>query len=146
KRLAKELEIVRKGEPLLYFNLHSIAGKLRFLFGSIEGPPGSPYHGGIFHLLIIVSEGYPFKPPSFRFLTRVYHPNINASGEICVDVLANAWGPHSHLQAVLISLTSLLVDPGLEDPLVPEIAEQYIRNRALYEECARKYTQQFARD
>jgi ubiquitin-conjugating enzyme E2 D/E len=58
---------------------------------TIMGPSGSPYEGGTFHLTIKFPTDYPFKPPKVQFTTKVYHPNINASGSICLDILKDQW-------------------------------------------------------
>ncbi len=54
---------------------------------TIIGPDGSPYSGGVFLLTVTFPQDYPFKPPKFRFITKVYHPNINSNGSICLDIL-----------------------------------------------------------
>jgi ubiquitin-conjugating enzyme E2 D/E len=51
------------------------------------GPEDTPYAGGLFHLNIKFPVDYPFKPAKFTFTTRVYHPNINSNGSICLDIL-----------------------------------------------------------
>ena len=86
------------------------------------GPEKSPYEGGIFFLDIHLPTDYPFKPPSCKFTTRVYHPNINANGGICISIFKTEWSPALTIEKVLISISSLLTDPNPEDPLVPEIA------------------------
>ena len=60
---------------------------------TIIGPTGSVYEGGIFNLSIEFPPNYPFKPPKIRFITRIYHPNINMSGGICLDILKDQWSP-----------------------------------------------------
>ena len=55
----------------------------------ITGPSDSPYQGGVFFLDIQFQPDYPFKPPKCQFKTKVYHPNINANGGICLDILKN---------------------------------------------------------
>ena len=48
------------------------------LLGTIRGPEGTPYQGGIFQVDIELSIHYPFAPPKMKFLTKVYHPNISS--------------------------------------------------------------------
>ena len=54
---------------------------------TIMGPPDSPYQGGVFFLTIHFPTDYPFKPPKVAFTTKIYHPNINTNGSICLDIL-----------------------------------------------------------
>jgi hypothetical protein len=53
----------------------------------------SPYFGGVFFLEIHFPTDYPFKPPKVNFKTRIYHPNINSNGSICLDILRDQWSP-----------------------------------------------------
>ena len=108
------------------------------------GPTGSVYEGGVFKLNIIFPSDYPFKPPKVKFETLIYHPNINAAGGICLDILKDNWSPALTISKVLLSICSLLDDPNPDDPLVPDIAEQYKKARAAYDITARQWTQNYA--
>ena len=57
---------------------------------SIRGPVGSPYEGGVFYLYLKVPMLYPFRPPEVRFLTKIFHPNVNRHGDIGIDNLQTA--------------------------------------------------------
>ena len=109
----------------------------------IEGPEDSPYQGGLFFLKIEFPSNYPFKPPKINFTTKIYHPNINSNGNICLDILKDQWSPALTISKVLLSITSLLTDPNPDDPLVPEIANIYKESRETYDtnasECTRLY-------
>tara|TARA_Y100001970_G_scaffold294332_2_gene450863 strand:+ start:7685 stop:8137 length:453 start_codon:yes stop_codon:yes gene_type:complete len=111
---------------------------------TIVGPSDSPYSGGLFFLDIIFPQAYPFKPPKIKFITKIYHPNINRHGSICLDILKNEWSPALTITKVLLSISSLLNDPNPDDPLVPSIANLYKTNIDKYNENARVYTLKYA--
>ncbi|KAM3136614.1 Ubiquitin-conjugating enzyme E2 D2B [Paramecium bursaria] len=106
--------------------------------GTIMGPKDSNYEGGTFMLSIQFPADYPFKPPRVRFVTKIYHPNINQQGGISLDIFAQAWSPALTIKkGIFLSLQSLLIDPNPEDPLVPEIAQLYKTDRQKYEQNVR---------
>ncbi|URE15121.1 ubiquitin-conjugating enzyme [Musa troglodytarum] len=111
---------------------------------TIMGPPDSPYTGGVFLVTIHFPPDYPFKPPKVAFRTKVFHPNINSNGSICLDILKEQWSPALTISKVLLSICSLLTDPNPDDPLVPEIAHMYKTDRTKYEATARSWTQKYA--
>lgn len=108
------------------------------------GPPDSPYAGGVFFLSIQFPTDYPFKAPKISFTTKIYHPNINSNGNICLDILKDQWSPALTISKVLLSICSLLTDPNPDDPLVPEIANVYKTDVAKYEGTAREWTKKYA--
>ena len=110
----------------------------------INGPKDSPYEGGLFELEMNFTNRYPFKPPKVVFTTKIYHMNINSSGQICLDILKDKWSPALTISKLLLSICSLLTDPNPDDPLVPEIANLYKSNKILYMATAREYTQTWA--
>ena len=112
---------------------------------TLTGPAGTPYEGGLFRLGIVFPSDYPFKPPRIRFLTKVYHMNISSTGSICLDILKDQWSPVLTVPKVLISILSLLDDPEPSDPLVPEIAELYTKDRVAHDVQAREWTQMYAK-
>ena len=117
---------------------------LREWQGQIIGPEGTPYENGVFRLSISFSVDYPFKPPLIRFLTKIYHCNINGKGGICLDILKDNWTPSLTLPKVLLSVNQLLTDPCPQDPLVKSIAVQYLNHRELHDQTAREWTRKFA--
>lgn len=163
-----ELRNIRAGK-VLFVSAVPIDDCLAKILASIEGPPETPYEGGIFFITVKLSDTDPFGAPLMRFHTRIYHPNISPDGHICADykgkwnaVLSgsNVKTPVSDtkalwfrgksgdtqwsLGALLTALCGLLATPNVEDPLVPEIAQKYLEDYDGYCENARLYTQRFA--
>lgn len=108
------------------------------------GPEDSPYQGGVFFLNIHFPPDYPFKPPKVSFTTKIYHPNINSNGSICLDILKDQWSPALTISKVLLSISSLLTDANPDDPLVPEIATIYKTDPARFAATAREWTGRYA--
>ncbi|KAJ7471283.1 ubiquitin-conjugating enzyme/RWD-like protein, partial [Mycena galericulata] len=113
--------------------------------GTLPGPEGSVYEGGVFNIAINLPPDYPFSAPKVTFKTRIYHMNISEQGNICIDILKHNWSPALSLFKVILSLSSLLTDPNPKDPLVPSIATQFTRNRKLHDSTARQWTELYAR-
>ena len=68
----------------------------------------SPYSGGVFFLAIHFPTDYPFKPPKVNFTTRIYHPNINSNGSICLDILRDQWSPALTISKGIVVLRQVL--------------------------------------
>ena len=112
------------------------------------GVADTPYALGVFQLEVAVPERYPFEPPKVRFLTPIYHPNIDGEGRICLDVLKPApsgtWKPAWNISTVLVSIQLLMSSANPDDGLVAEIADEYRTNRLQFERKAREWTQRHA--
>lgn len=168
KRMFFELRNIRAGK-VPFVSAVPLDDSLAKVLASIEGPPETPYEGGIFFITVQLSETDPYAPPVMRFHTKIYHPNISPQGHICADykekwnaVLADGaskipvsdsnaiWYPPRSgdtrwsLGALLTALCGLLASPDVEDPLVPEIAQKYLENYDGYCKNASLYTKRFA--
>ena len=95
----------------------------------LDPPADSAFEGLSVKVRFEISEAYPFEPPQVRFLGNVIHPNVDKEGRVCLDVIylppQGQWNPGCNLRVVLIQLRQLLAEPGLDDPLMPEIARLY---------------------
>ncbi|KAG5197405.1 hypothetical protein MG293_017339 [Ovis ammon polii] len=143
KRIQKELTDLQR-DPPAQCSAGPVGDDLFHWQATIMGPNDSPYQGGVFFLTIHFPTDYPFKPPKVVFTTKIYHPNINSNGSICLDILRSQWSPALTVSKVLLSICSLLCDPNPDDPLVPEIAHTYKADREKYNRLAREWTQKYA--
>ncbi|KAH3670687.1 hypothetical protein OGAPHI_001202 [Ogataea philodendri] len=145
KRIAKELEDVKK-DALSGVTLTLVEeDDLSHLKGTFIGPPGTPYEGGLFEVDIQIPDAYPFKPPLMKFDTKIYHPNISSqTGAICLDILKDAWTPILTLKSSLISLQSLLQSPEPTDPQDAQVAKVYMSDPKKFAETAASWTKIYA--
>jgi len=112
---------------------------------SITGPVGSPYEGGVFYLYLKVPMLYPFRPPEVRFLTKIFHPNVNRHGDIGIDSIQQGnWVSGLTLTKVLISIQSLLTDPYCDVCMEPEVGQLCRADRDTFNAVAREWTWRFA--
>lgn len=110
----------------------------------IEGPPQSPYQGGLFYVHVLVPDSYPIRPPVIRFLTRILHPNISFHGDVGMDCIQHNWSLALTLEKLLISVQSLLTDPYTKVCMEPVIGALYTHDIGRFEVLAKLWTWKFA--
>ncbi|CAK9263197.1 unnamed protein product [Sphagnum jensenii] len=75
-----------------------------------------------------------------RFLTKIYHPNIDKLGHICLDILKDKWSPALQIRTVLLSIQALLNAPNPDDPLAENIAKHWKSDEAEAVATGREWT------
>lgn len=63
---------------------------------------GTPYAGGFFKVKLTLGKDFPQTPPKAYFLTKIFHPNVAANGEICVNTLKKDWKPDLGIKHILL--------------------------------------------
>ncbi|KAJ9476786.1 putative Ubiquitin-conjugating enzyme E2 4 (putative) [Pseudozyma hubeiensis] len=108
----------------------------------IRGPAHGPYSTGLFHLSILIPPTYPTKPPTIKFRTKIFHPNVSwKDGEICLDILQAQWTPAWTLSSACTAILALLDDPEPDSPLNVDAATLYrTQDTRAYESMCRMYT------
>ncbi|VDN18338.1 unnamed protein product [Gongylonema pulchrum] len=110
----------------------------------IFGPQDTPFEDGTFKLTLEFSEEYPNKPPTVKFVSKMFHPNVYADGSICLDILQNRWSPTYDVAAILTSIQSLLDEPNPNSPANSLAAQLYQENRREYEKRVQQIVEQEA--
>lgn len=147
--MALTTRIIKETEKLQRENQEGIEARPspdnpRYFHVKIRGPPQSSYEGGVFNLELFLPEEYPMVPPKVRFLTRIYHPNVDKLGRICLDIIKDKWSPALQIIKVLLSIQLLMSSPNPDDPLDNEVAENWKRDEAAAMRTAREWTQKYA--
>jgi ubiquitin-conjugating enzyme E2 N len=101
RRIIKETQRLLS-EPAPGISASPSEDNLRYFNVMILGPSQSPYEGGVFKLELFLPEEYPMAAPKVRFLTKIYHPNIDKLGRICLDILKDKWSPALQIRTVLL--------------------------------------------
>ncbi|KAK8776678.1 hypothetical protein V5799_029976 [Amblyomma americanum] len=96
------------------------------------------YRNGQFEFSFSVGPNYPHDPPKVKCETRVYHPNVDFEGNICLNILREDWKPVLTVSTVVYGLLFLFLEPNTDDPLNKEAADVLRSNRKLFEQNVRK--------
>jgi ubiquitin-conjugating enzyme E2 L3 len=108
-------------------------------------PDNEPYNKGAFKISVDFPAEYPFKPPKITFLTKIYHPNIDEKGQVCLPIIApENWKPATKTEQVITSLLSLVNTPEPDHPLRADLAEEYMKEKKKFFKNAEDYTKKHA--
>ncbi|OCF32560.1 ubiquitin-conjugating enzyme E2 M [Kwoniella heveanensis BCC8398] len=92
-------------------------------------PDEGIYKGGVFRFTFVISAGYPHEPPKVRCTQKIYHPNLDLEGNVCLNILREDWKPVLNLSSVMIGIQYLFLEPNPDDPLNKDAAEDLRRNK-----------------
>lgn len=107
----------------------------------IYGPPDTVYEGGMFKAHMLFPKEYPHRPPKMKFVSQMWHPNIDSEGNVCISILhepgddkygyekaAERWLPVHTVETICISVISMLADPNDESPANVDAAKMMREN------------------
>jgi len=108
-------------------------------------PDEGMYKGGRFDFDFKINQNFPHDPPKVKCTQKIYHPNIDLEGNVCLNILREDWKPVLNLNAVVVGLQVspgskremetanemqfLFLEPNASDPLNKEAAEDLKANR-----------------
>ncbi|KAI4291392.1 ubiquitin-conjugating enzyme E2 A [Pancytospora philotis] len=131
RRLLKDLSVIEKSKSDAIF-AQPLEDDMLTWVAVIVGPPGSAYENGTFSLILTFDESYPNHPPEVSFISKLFHPNVYANGDLCLDIIKSRWSPSYDVMGVLLSIQSLLDDPNVKSPANPEAAQLYENDSEAY--------------
>ena len=102
-------------------------------FKLIISPDEGFYRGGRFTFNFKIGPNYPHEPPKTKCLTKIYHPNIDLEGNVCLNILREDWKPVLTINSIVYGLQYLFLEPNAEDPLNKEAALELQNNRKAFE-------------
>lgn len=107
-------------------------------FDVLITPDEGIYKDGTFKFTINVPQGFPHEPPKVHCTQKIYHPNIDLEGHVCLNILRQDWKPVLSIESALIGLQFLFLEPNPNDPLNKEAATEFVDNRAAFKNSVRK--------
>lgn len=147
-RLVAELRQMASSLPAGIVCCQADDNEAGHLEATIDGPPDTPYEGGRFRVDLRLPARYPFEPPTLRVLTRIFHPNIDPQGRVCLSAIQlppkGTWKPALNVCSVLTSLRAIIAQPTADDPLMADVAELLQNDRAEFDRTAKRWTQMYA--
>jgi len=143
KRIQLDLDELER-HPLEGVNVGPINDNLYEWMVALDGPSGTVYEGGVFFVDISIPTNYPFSPPAVKFRTRIYHPNIDSQGRVCIDLIASNWTPEMTMYKVVEGILSLLYCCQPEDALVPAIGLMYLNDYEEFTRVAKMWTKRYS--
>jgi len=106
-----------------------IPNKENLMSFSVAITPESGYwKGATYRFTFELPESYPYKPPSVKCADKIYHPNIDLQGNVCLNLLKDDWRPILAIQQIIYGLNFLFLEPNASDPLNLEAAEVLRKN------------------
>lgn len=128
----------------LKFSIFRQNDDLSSLLVSLSPPEGTPYEEGIFFIDMDIPVDYPSKPPSIKFTTKIYHPNISEEGGIYFEMIGSEWKPTFTIKTVIEYIYHLLEHPSPYLYVDEKTSYQYENYREEFNKKAREWVQLYA--
>lgn len=143
RRLQKELAELKSANNKSYCDIIVDSNNI-LIWNCLLVPDNPPYNKGAFKILIEFPAEYPFKPPRITFKTKIYHPNVDEKGQVCLPIIsAENWKPASKMDQVIEALLALVNDPEPEHPLRADLAEEFTKDKKKFLKNAEEHTKKY---
>ena len=119
---------------------------------AITGPEGTVFEDGVFVARLVFPQDYPLNPPSMRFTSKIFHPNIYPDGRVCISILhppgvdphgyessSERWSPVQSVEKILLSVMSMIAEPNINSPANVDAGKMWRDDRKKFEEIAQEH-------
>jgi len=107
-------------------------------FFVVVTPDSGFWKGATYRFQFNIPAQYPHEAPKVICQTRIYHPNINLEGNVCLNILREDWKPVLDINAVIYGLIYLFYEPNPDDPLNHEAADLFRNNISSFERTVQR--------
>ena len=145
RRLIKEHKnIIKDPIPNVFFELTDKNDIHKWNF-TLIGEEETLYSGGVFYFEVKVPEFYPFRPPKVRLKTKIFHPNFDEQGKICLGILSDQWAPRITIKKMVLMIMDLMKNPNMTKNVSLDFERLVLDKKGSYEDIARTWTRKYAR-
>lgn len=119
---------------------------------AITGPEGTVFEDGVFIARLVFPQDYPLNPPTMKFVSSIFHPNIYADGRVCISILhppgddplgyeksSERWSPVQSVEKILLSVMSMVAEPNINSPANVDAAKMWRDDRDKFKKIAHKH-------
>ncbi|XP_062973008.1 ubiquitin/ISG15-conjugating enzyme E2 L6 isoform X2 [Elgaria multicarinata webbii] len=139
-----ELDEIKRSGFRCFQNIEVAVNNV-FLWKGLLVPDDPPYNKGAFWIEISFPNEYPFKPPKVTFKTKIYHPNVDEMGRVCLPIISTVnWKPFTKIDQVIQALIALVNKPEPEHPLRASLAKEFTEDHKRFLSNAEDYTCKFS--
>ncbi|KAH8302820.1 hypothetical protein KR044_010931, partial [Drosophila immigrans] len=145
KRMQNELKLMMALKDLKQLQLLEPEKDNIFKWNALLMPNTPPFDKGAFKLEVDFPKEYPFRPPRLHINTKIYHPNVNDRGQVCLPILETEhWIPTSRMDTVFNVLCATINDPQPENPYAIDIASQFTNDRKKFYSTAEAWVARYS--
>ncbi|KAJ1861189.1 Ubiquitin-conjugating enzyme E2 7 [Coemansia sp. RSA 2703] len=126
---------------------------------TLFGSPDSFYEGGMFKAIMKFPKTYPYEPPTLKFTSNMWHPNVYDDGRVCISILhrpehdesgyediAERWSPAQTVETILMSVIAMLNSPNDESPANVDAAKMWRDDKKAYRKKVQRCVEQSMED
>ena len=116
ERIHNEMKYLLKSENIPVNKVERIENSDLHWKVVFDGPEETAYEDGIFTLEFIFPNNYQEKGPEARFITNMFHPNVNSivDNHVCIDLL-NSWEKKRTIEDVMLGIFDIMINPTVKD-------------------------------
>ncbi|KAJ2497516.1 Ubiquitin-conjugating enzyme E2 7 [Coemansia sp. RSA 1972] len=125
----------------------------------VFGPSETYYEGGMFKAILKFPHDFPFEPPTMRFTSKMWHPNVYEDGRVCISILhrpeedssgyediSERWRPVQTVESILISVIAMLSSPNDESAANIDAAKMWRDDLSLYKKTVQRCVEKSMED
>ncbi|XP_060627766.1 ubiquitin-conjugating enzyme E2 L3 [Anolis sagrei] len=144
RRVGKELDEIRRSRFRCFRNIEVDPANV-LLWKWLLVPDDPPYNQGAFQVEISFPGDYPLHPPKVTFKTKIYHPNVDETGRVCLPIISpRNWNLSTKIEQVIQELIALVNNPDPDHPLRAELAEEFTMDHERFLAKAKEHTREFS--